>query len=102
MLSVTIEKVRLVLVRDAEDEVFALRDVCPHMGGQLSRGRLVGTTLPSKPGAYIYGLEGKIIRCPWHAWEFDVRTGASLHDPGRQRVKAYRAYLEGEGVYVEV
>ena len=27
--------------------------------------------------------KGEIIRCPWHSWEFDIRTGQSWCDPGK-------------------
>ena len=29
------------------------------------------------------------LRCPWHGWEFDIRTGQSYCDPERIRTKAY-------------
>ena len=34
------------------------------------------------------------MRCPWHAWEFDLRTGRSWFDPERTRVKAYPVEVE--------
>ena len=44
------------------------------------------------PGeTYRRGDAGEIIRCPWHGWEFDVRTGRSWFDPERTRVRSYRA-----------
>ena len=42
------------------------------------------------PGEYARGTDGEIIRCPWHGWEFDVRTGRSWFDPERTRVRSYR------------
>jgi nitrite reductase/ring-hydroxylating ferredoxin subunit len=32
-------------------------------------------------------MEGCILRCPWHGWEFDLRTGEHLVDP-QNRLKA--------------
>ena len=37
---------------------------------------------------------GEIIRCPWHGWEFDIRTGQSYCDPKRFRARAYAAHVE--------
>jgi nitrite reductase/ring-hydroxylating ferredoxin subunit len=42
--------------------------------------------MPSKVYEYIYGLDGCILRCPWHGWEFDLRTGEHVVDP-RNRLK---------------
>jgi nitrite reductase (NADH) small subunit len=61
--------------------VRAYRNVCPHAGAPVCVGRISGTTLPSKVYEYDYGLEGCILRCPWHGWEFDLRTGEHLVDP---------------------
>lgn len=67
----------------------ALRNLCPHQQAPLCEGRVLGTTLPSRPGEYRMGLEGRILRCPWHAWEFDLATGRSVFAPEACRVKRY-------------
>ena len=42
-----------------------------------------------------YTREGEILKCPWHQWEFDIKTGQALYDP-KLRVRAYRVEVEGE------
>ena len=37
---------------------------------------------------------GEIIRCPWHGWEFDIRTGQSYCDPKRFRARGYPVNVE--------
>ncbi|HNQ99688.1 MAG TPA: Rieske (2Fe-2S) protein [Trueperaceae bacterium] len=73
---------------------FALRNTCPHQQAPLCEGRVMGTTLPSRPGEYHLGLQGQILRCPWHAWEFDLTTGRSLFDPTKCRVKTFDVAVE--------
>ncbi len=82
---------REVVVFNVEGEYFALLDRCPHQGGSLSRGKLTGLAEASAPGEVRYSRRGEIIRCPWHGWEFDLRTGRSWCDPVRLRVKNYIA-----------
>ena len=72
-------------------EIFALRNRCPHQGGPLCTGRLSGFLQAAVPGEYIYSRPGEVLRCPWHGWEFDVRTGQSWFDPARTRVRSYEA-----------
>jgi nitrite reductase/ring-hydroxylating ferredoxin subunit len=62
-------------------EIHAYRNACPHAGAPVCLGRVSGTSMPSHVYEYIYGKEGCILRCPWHGWEFDLRTGAHLVDP---------------------
>ncbi|HET7711861.1 MAG TPA: Rieske 2Fe-2S domain-containing protein [Thermoanaerobaculia bacterium] len=57
-LAVDVGGRRVVLYRTA-DGVFATDNVCPHRGGPLAEGDLIGNE----------------IICPWHLWGFDVRTG---------------------------
>ena len=38
-----------------------------------------------------------MIRCPWHAWEFDLRDGPSWFDPARKRVRSYEVAVVGGG-----
>ena len=71
-------------------EVFALRNRCPHQGGPLREGRLAGRHGAEAPGEpFRYTRAGEILRCPWHAWEYDIRTGQSWFDPAKVRVRAY-------------
>ncbi len=74
-----------------DGEIFALRNRCPHQGGPLCTGRLSGFLQASVPGEYSYSRPGEVLRCPWHGWEFDVRTGQSWFDPARTRVRSYEA-----------
>ena len=82
-------KDRPVVVFRKGAEYFALLDRCPHKGGSLSEGQTIGLVTATAPGAYSYGRPGEIVRCPWHAWEFDIRTGRSYCDPERYRAPSY-------------
>jgi len=46
-------------------EISAMDGICPHQGGPLVEG----------------DLEGCKVTCPWHGWEFDVRTGRTSVGP---------------------
>ena len=99
---VEVEGRGLVVVRKGE-QVFVLRDICPHQGAHLSTGCVGGNSLASLPGDEIgYGQMGEILACPWHGWEFDVRTGRSLADPERKRVASYAVRVEGNRLIVEM
>ena len=73
---------------------FAVRNTCPHQGGELCLGPTVGLATADKPGEIRYSREGEILRCPWHGWEFDLATGRSVFDPNRTRVKSYPVEVE--------
>ncbi len=92
----------LVVVRRG-DEFFALRDICPHQRARLSAGTVSGTSLPCRVGETVpWGREGEIVSCPWHGWEFDLRTGRSLADPHRVRVRCYPVRVSDGRVWVDV
>ena len=84
---------RSIGVFNVEGEFFALRNACPHQGGPLCLGVLSGLVAPGPPGRYVYERRGEILRCPWHGWEFDIRTGRSYVDPDRTRVRTYPVEL---------
>jgi 3-phenylpropionate/trans-cinnamate dioxygenase ferredoxin subunit len=75
-------------------EYFALLNRCPHQGGELCRGTLVGLVTSSEPGRFDYSRPGEMLKCPWHGWEYDIRTGQSWCDPNDTRVKAYEVTVE--------
>ena len=90
---------RDVVVFNVKGEYFGLYNKCPHNGGSLAQGVLTGLVQSTAPGDYSYTRQGEIIRCPWHGWEFDIRTGQSWCDPVHTKVKAYHVKVEtGEEV----
>ncbi|HYI84082.1 MAG TPA: Rieske (2Fe-2S) protein [Acetobacteraceae bacterium] len=85
---------RRVVVFNLRGEFFALADRCPHQGGSLAAGCITGNVSSSEPGEYHYTRRGEMIRCPWHYWEFDIRTGQSRFDPARVKARRYEAHIE--------
>jgi len=63
----------------------AIHNLCPHRGGPLAEG----------------DLEGSVVTCPWHAWQFDVTTGVNVEDEN-SKVKTYPVKVEGDDVMVEL
>lgn len=70
-------------------EYFALLNRCPHQGAELCKGRLVGLATAERAGAFEWSRAGEMLKCPWHGWEYDIRTGQSWCDPQDTKVKAY-------------
>ena len=87
-------KGRSIGVFNVAGEFFALRNRCPHQGGPLCAGETSGLSEANKPGEYRVSRAGEIIRCPWHGWEFDIRTGQSWFDPATTRVRPYPVSIE--------
>ena len=85
---------RSIGVFNVAGEYFALNNRCPHQGGALCEGKLWGALRATAPGAFEYSPTRDIVTCPWHGWEFDVRTGQSWCDPARLRVRRYEVTVE--------
>jgi 3-phenylpropionate/trans-cinnamate dioxygenase ferredoxin subunit len=79
---------------NVKGEFLAISNRCPHQGGSLCRGKLVGLAESDEPGKYKLSRHGELLRCPWHGWEFDIRTGQSWCDPTRVRVRSYAVSVE--------
>ena len=80
---------RSIGVFNVNGEYFALLNRCPHQAGPLCKGNAYGFLKSGAVGEYEYSRPGEIVRCPWHGWEFDVRTGQSWFDPVQVRVRRY-------------
>ncbi len=91
---------RTVGVFNVDGEYFAVLNRCPHQGGSLCSGRQTGLVTSSRPGEYTVTRSNEIIRCPWHGWEFDLRTGQSWFDPRAVRVRRYDVSVEPGAVVV--
>jgi 3-phenylpropionate/trans-cinnamate dioxygenase ferredoxin subunit len=72
---------------------YAVRNICPHKGAPLCRGRLRPHVVGAAAGDFAFEREGEILKCPWHQWEFDIATGWSLYAP-RMRVRTYPVTIE--------
>ena len=58
---------RQIALFNVDGAFYAIDNTCPHRGGPLAEGE----------------LEGTAVTCPWHAWQFDLKTGESLTDDSR-------------------
>ncbi len=92
---------KLVRVANVEIGLFliggehrAYRNLCPHAGAPLCASRNGGAV-------YERGREPLSLRCPWHGWEFDLRTGAFVGN-GRCTLDAYRVEIVDGAVCVWV
>lgn len=63
----------------------AVNNTCLHRGGPLGEGM----------------LEGEIVTCPWHGWQYNVTTGKTVANPG-MGVEKYNTRVEGSDVFVEL
>lgn len=76
---------RIVALFNVEGRFYALDGVCPHQGGPLGKGC----------------LSGPILTCPWHGWQFDVRSGR--HQLSRTLVQPrFEVRVEGGDVLVDL
>jgi nitrite reductase/ring-hydroxylating ferredoxin subunit len=79
---------------NVDGEYYGLRNVCPHQMAPLCEGTVTGTFSSSSVGEYSWTDDGRIVRCPWHGWEFDVTTGESTFEPDHWRIQTYEATVE--------
>ena len=73
----------IALFRTATDQVFALKDSCPHKGGPLSQGIVHGGT----------------VTCPLHNWKIDLASGEAL-GPDQGCTHRYPVKVENGVVYL--
>jgi 3-phenylpropionate/trans-cinnamate dioxygenase ferredoxin subunit len=73
---------------------FAILNRCPHEGAPLCHGYLGGLVESDRVGEFRVSRRGEMLRCPWHGWEFDLRTGQSWCDPTHVFVKTYNVAVE--------
>lgn len=101
---VTIDGERIVVFRH-EGEMYALSAICRHQGGPVGEGVVLGKVegVVDSEGRYLrdtFSDETTHIVCPWHGWEYDIRTGkaACLPDVG---LKTYATTIRGDQVFID-
>jgi nitrite reductase/ring-hydroxylating ferredoxin subunit len=80
---VTVDGIDVALFRRGV-EVFAIGNACVHQGGRLCDG----------------AVEGDIVVCPLHGWEYDLRSGACMTVPG-ESVPRFTVTVEDGAVHLE-
>jgi nitrite reductase (NADH) small subunit len=80
----------------------AVRNWCPHKGAAICKGIVGGTWPPSRPGDLAYDREGEILICPWHGFEYDLRTGDELYRKVPTRLRFYEVIERDAKIYLSV
>ncbi|MBI3449061.1 MAG: Rieske 2Fe-2S domain-containing protein [Acidobacteria bacterium] len=70
---------------NVEGKFYSIDNTCVHRGGPLGEGF----------------LDGDVVTCPWHAWQYDVTTGACRTNPGLA-VACHEVKVEGDDVLIAV
>jgi nitrite reductase/ring-hydroxylating ferredoxin subunit len=76
-------KGREIAIFNVDGIFFAVDNTCPHRGGPLGEGE----------------LEDEVVTCPWHRWEYNVKTCFSITTPSAS-VKIYEVKVGGTDVKV--
>ncbi|PYN19469.1 MAG: non-heme iron oxygenase ferredoxin subunit [Candidatus Rokuibacteriota bacterium] len=76
---------RALAVFNVEGTYYAIDNTCSHRGGPLGDG----------------DLEGTVVVCPWHAWRWDVTSGANVNNPA-VRVACFPARVQDGAVFVQL
>lgn len=79
------EEGRIAVFRVRKNDFKAITGLCPHQGAPLEMGHVE---------------DGKVI-CPWHAWEFDLDTGACTDVP-QDRLRTFNVVVENEEVFIKL
>jgi nitrite reductase (NADH) small subunit len=75
----------IAVFRNAEDEVFALADRCPHKGGPLSQGIVFG----------------RKVACPLHNWNILLEDGCAVA-PDEGCIRRYPVRIEAGEVFLQM
>ncbi len=74
---------KTLAVFNVDGAFHAIDNTCVHRGGPLGEG----------------DIQGKVVACPWHGWQFDVTTGECVKNPSA-KVEVYQVKVEGDDVKV--
>jgi nitrite reductase/ring-hydroxylating ferredoxin subunit len=76
------------------ERFYGIRNRCPHQGGPLCLGHILGDAVADEPGRVRVSENPLRIACPWHGWEYDLATGQSFIGGSEPGVKSYGVGLE--------
>jgi len=76
---------KAIALANIDGSFYAINNTCLHRGGPLAEGP----------------LEGKIVTCPWHGWQYDMTTGKVVQNPA-VGVDCYPTEVRGQDVFIDV
>ncbi|WNR45756.1 Rieske (2Fe-2S) protein [Paenibacillus roseipurpureus] len=103
---VTIGKQQIGIFHE-EGKYYAVLNVCPHAYAPVCEGKveapLMAEVVGSQPSA-VYELDSgrRVLRCPWHHWEFELNSGKPVCSGIKMRLRTYTVHQQDGRLYVEV
>jgi nitrite reductase/ring-hydroxylating ferredoxin subunit len=83
------------------ERFYGIRNRCPHQGGPLCLGRVLGDAMSDGPGEARVSGETLRIACPWHGWEYDLDSGQSFMGGAMAGVRSYGAGVQSGASLLE-
>jgi len=79
------------------ESFYGIRNRCPHQGGPLCLGHVLGDAVADAPGQARISQDPLRIACPWHGWEYDLDSGQSFMGGAMAGVRSYGVGMEPGG-----
>ena len=76
---------KAVALANVGGKFYAIDNTCLHRGGPLGQGV----------------LDGKVVTCPWHGWQYDATNGKVVQNPG-VGVDCFAIEVRGQDVFIDV
>ena len=95
-----------IAVFKLDREFFAYLNLCPHMGGPACQGKMIAKVeeiiaADRTSKGMIFSKTKMHVVCPWHGFEFDIRTG--VHPGNKQaRLRKLKVAVSGDDVIVTI
>ena len=67
---------------------------------QVADGDGIGQSAPHLKSQTLIELDGQVVTCPWHGWQFDVTSGKVVQNPN-VGVESYPVEVRGDDVFVD-
>ncbi|GAC1624161.1 MAG: non-heme iron oxygenase ferredoxin subunit [Candidatus Acidiferrum sp.] len=76
---------KAVALANVAGHLHAIDNSCVHRGGPLGQGP----------------LEGNVVTCPWHGWQYDVTSGMGVHNT-TAKVGCYEVEVRGDEIFIKM
>lgn len=76
---------RTIALANVDGQFYAIENACLHRAGPLGQG----------------DLDGRVVSCPWHGWQYDVVTGRVTFNPD-MKLPTFPVELRGDEIWVDL